>query len=274
MDSSRGSSQKFWVIAALALALSTAGLAALWPAALAAAHHQSFGLVADGRRASGGEAFTDYQLAVWLNPANQAAFAGLASAQISNGQPGLALDSLSHAGQSPDVARLKVRTLIELGRNTGAADTARNLTAPGASPNDLVLAALAYAQAGRSSDIAAILPRVGSPEALTRVQRAQAGKLTLAAELSAEGLLNSSRVLLSALSPSFQRNLMLARIDYTRHTDTSLAQAATLLHQAISIEPANPAGHRLLSDVYTEQGNTAAATDETTLLNRLQAGRP
>jgi hypothetical protein len=258
----------------MALTLGVAGLASLWPVSRAAALRQSDHLVADGRNASGGEALTDFQLATWLNPANQAAFVGLAAAQVSNGQPTLALASLARAGQGPAVERLRVRTLIELGRSSDAATAASHLAGQGAPSSDLVLAALAYAQAGRNPDIEALVPRVESPEAATRIQRAQAGKLPLAAELSATGLLNSSSALLNSLPPSFQRNLMLARILYTRHSDQDLAQAVSLLNQAMELDPANQAGRRLLSDVYTEQGNTAAATQQTMLINHLQAGHP
>jgi thioredoxin-like negative regulator of GroEL len=274
MDSSPGSSIKFWIIAVLALGLGTTALAALWPLSLASAHRQSAALVTAGRSANGGEALTDFQLASWLDPANQAAYAGLAASQIRNGQPAQALANLARAGRGAQVSRLQVRTLIELGRNADAAAAASKLTAAGADDSDLVLASLAFAQMGRTSDVSAILPRIGSPEALSRVKRAQSGKLTLAAELSSEGLLNSSSVILNSLPPTFERNLMLARIEYVRHTSADLTQAVSLLNQAISINPADRSSRRLLSDVYTEQGNFSAATHQTELTNQLQAGRP
>ena len=274
MDSAPGSSTKFWVTTVMALLLGTAGVAVLWRLPLSVARQQSANLTAAGDNETGAEALTNFQLAVWLNPSNKSAFAGLAAAQIQNGQPNQALESISHAGHGPAVTRLQVRTLMELGRGAQAANAATRLTSTNSDADDMVLASLALAQVGRTGDIAALMPRVTSPEALTHIKRMEQGKLPLAAELSAAGLLNSSAALLNSLPPSFERNLLLARIYYTRTNPTNLLQAVELLNQAIAMNPSDPNARRLLSDIYTEQGNTNAATTQTMLINKIQAGRP
>jgi cytochrome c-type biogenesis protein CcmH/NrfG len=106
------------------------------------------------------------------------------------------------------------------------------------------------------------------------VQRDLAGKLTLAAELSSSGLLNSSSALLQSLPSSYQRNLMLARIYYTHHTPSQLGQAAALLNQAVTADPAALPARRLLAAVYADQGNQAAAVAQNRLIAQLVSGRP
>ncbi len=193
MSNWQPSSIKFWSVTVLVLLAAAGSLAALWPLALTAARSESASLVGEGDHAAGTEATNDYLLATRLDATNHLAFARLAGAQIAAGQPDAALASLSHAGQGSAVEELKVRTLVELGRNTSAADEASQLTQSGRSDDDVVLAALAYAAAGRTADASALVHRVSSPEAAQRVGRAAASQLTLAAELYAAGLLRSQR---------------------------------------------------------------------------------
>jgi len=278
MRESKASTVKFWIVAMLALALGGLGLATLVPAAHNAARTQSASLTSAGQQASDGgavgEAEADFHLATLLNPSNTAAWIGLAQTQIAAGQPSLAVDTLKHAGQGSDVARLQVRTLIELNRPADAAAAAANLTGASATQADLTLAGLTYALAGRTPDAAALLPRLNSPQAATSVSRAQADKLPLAVELYATGLLNSSRAILATLPASFERNLLLARINYARHTAASLTQAASLLAAALAISPTNVEARQLLQSVYADQNNPTGASQQAGLISQLQAGRP
>jgi cytochrome c-type biogenesis protein CcmH/NrfG len=105
------------------------------------------------------------------------------------------------------------------------------------------------------------------------VKRAQSSKLTLAAELFASGLLNSSSTILQAEPGSYERNLLLARIHYARYTKTSLANAADLLKTAVSINPASIEARSLLAKVHRalEQENEAITQDAA--VAKLKAGR-
>lgn len=255
------------------LLASASGLAALWPVALQAAHNKSQELTAEAKQAKGGEIEVNYRLATWLDNQNQAAYAGLAQAQINLGQPDAALLSLEHAGQGSEAEQLKVRTLIELGRYNQAANESASLITPGRSTNDIVLAGFSLALAGRATDIEPLIALVGSPEAATRLRRAQSGNLPLASELHATGLLNSSSALLTKLPVSLQRNLLLAQIRFARHSSKDLGEARELLLIAVNIDPANTAARKLLAQVYLDLNQTAEAQAQTTIVNRIEAGQ-
>jgi Flp pilus assembly protein TadD len=266
--------RKFTLLATLTLLAAAAGLATLWPLALQAARAKATSLVGEAAKASGGEAEVDYRLATWLDPESHTAYVGLARSLITAGHPDEALAALGQAGEGSEVEQLKVRTLIELGRYNEAADVAGKLATPNRQDDDHVLAALAYALADRNSDIDALMPHVSSPEALQRIKRAQAGKLTLAAELYATGLLQSSSAFLMKLPASYERNLLLARIRYARHTPDDLARAAESLEVATSFNPSAPEARQLLAQTYRDQGKTTEAGLQDTLITKLQAGRP
>jgi Flp pilus assembly protein TadD len=249
-------------------------IAAAWPATLAAARRQSMELTAAGAQADGAEVEVDYRLATWLDSHNQTAYTGLAHSLVAAGRPEEALANLSGAGEGSEVEQLQIRTLIELGRYNQAATVATTLTAPGRPDGDLVLAALAYALAGRPTDATALIPRVASPEAAQGIARAGAGNVTLAAELYATGLLQSSSALLSKLPTSYERNLLLGRIRYTRHTETDLSQAVDFLTVATTLNPSGLEAHTLLAKVYRDQNKLPDATRQEALISQLQSGRP
>jgi hypothetical protein len=265
---------KFIIISSLVLVLGGVGLASLWPVALDAARAESGRLLIAGEHAHGPEAANDFLLATRLDSTNHRAYARLADTQIAAGHPDAALTSLSRAGQGSDVEQLKVRTLIELGRTNDAAGEAGTLTQVGRPDEDIVLAALALAANGRQADAAALATRVTAPEAAGRIARAGGSQFTLAAELYATGLLNSSSAMLGKLPVSYERNLLLARIRYARQTDADLAQAADLLTTATALNPAGLEAHSLLSKVYRQQNHEAAASTQDALFDKLTNGRP
>ena len=80
--------------------------------------------------------------------------------------------------------------------------------------------------------------------------------------------------MLQSLPASYERNLMLARIYYTHHTDSQLSQAVSLLNAALTANPSGLAARRLLASVYADQGNAAAAATQNALIAKLQSGRP
>ncbi|MDB5179182.1 MAG: hypothetical protein JWN01_1125 [Patescibacteria group bacterium] len=274
MSNSQPSNVKFWVITTLTL-LATAGSAGmLWPLAVQAAHSQAAKFAQEGSAAAGGEAEVDYRLATWLDPTNPTAWLGLARVQIINDQAPNALASLERAGEGSEAKQLQVRTLIELGRVQDAAGAAAALATPSATEPDLLLAATAYALAARPADITRLTARVTSPEGRQRLTRVQNGNITLASELYATGLLRSSSVILAGLPASFERDLLLARVYYARHTPGSLNQAAALLTSAVNLDPSDIEARGLLADTYRAQDNAVEAAKQQALITKLQAGRP
>jgi thioredoxin-like negative regulator of GroEL len=274
MSNSQPSSTKFWILAATILVASATSLAALWPVARTTARAESAKLVREGDQASGSEAATDYLLATKLDATNHRAYARLADSQIASGQPEDALASLKRAGEGSDVEQLQVRTLIELGRTTDAANEAAVLTDPDRTDSDLTLAALAFAAAGRNADATALIPRVKSPETGQHIKRSAGSSITLASELYAAGLLKSSSAILVKLPPSYERNFLLARIRYTQHSTSSLAEATDLLAEAVSTNPSSLEGRELLAKVLYEQNRPVEAAAQDTLAAKLRAGRP
>lgn len=273
MSKSTPSAVKFWVLAWLTLASAAFGLAALWPLVPAYAHTQSQAFARDAE-ANRGAAAADYQLAVWLNPANESAHLGLAQAQIAAGHPADALANLNRAGQGSEVMRLTVQACIETGRYQAAAVAASVLITDAPTDSDLVLAALADTLAGQTTAANALTDRLTSPEAAQAIQKATASKFPLAAELYATGLLNGSQHVLLTLPQSYERNLLLARIDYTFHSHDSLTEAAGLLQFAITTNPAGLEARELLGSIDRDLGDTDAAATQTALINKLKSGRP
>jgi cytochrome c-type biogenesis protein CcmH/NrfG len=259
--------------------LSAAGvLAATLPQAhasiQAAGRAQAAKLIGEAASASPPEAAVNYKIATWLDPSNQAGYLGLARIQIAAGNAETALKALERAGEGSEAASLRVRTLIELGRTTEAADRAATLAAAGRPDADIILAAITYALAGRTGDILALIPLVASPEAAGRINRIAAGEMPLAGELYANGLPESSRSLLAKLPMSFERNLLLARLHYDQHTPESLVTATDLLKLAVALNPGNAEAHKFLAAVYTERKLPAEAATQSELAQKLTGGRP
>jgi hypothetical protein len=231
--------------------------------------------VSDAGRAGAAEAETDFKLATLLDPSNRLAYIGLARVQIQAGSSEQALGSLARAGDNGESQRLKVQALLELSRYNEAADTAAILSTPAVVPSaDLSLSALAMILAGRTNyadSLIARLPAAGDQQTL---QRAQSSRLALAHELYERGLLSSADATLRPQVPSLERNLLLARVGYTRNTPGSLAEAATLLAQAVTFSPASLETRQLLESVYRAQNNFAAASAQTTQISHLKSGRP
>jgi hypothetical protein len=264
----------FWIMSVAAIAISVASIVVLWPTLLSSAHSESASLISEANKSRGGEAQSDYQLATWLNPDYNVAYADLASAELVDGQPGQALINLTKAGTSIKTTSTKVQALMEVGDNNDAAQAASALTFASATDQDLVLASLAYSSDDQESRVSTLLPRISSPEALHAAKRAQAGKLPLAAQLYAAGLLNSSKQLLINLPASYERNLTLSQIDYDNPTRSNLAKAEELLLNAIALNPASTQSRQLLVKIYRAENKTTLADMQIALINKLQSGRP
>lgn len=265
-------------LSCLIILASATALALAWPhartAALGAARDHAAQLIAEAAAARPPEAAVNYKLATWLDPSNEAGYLGIARAQIAAGRAEAALTALDRAGEGSEAAELRIRTLIELGRTNEAADRATTLATPGRSDNDVVLAALSYALAGRTQDIAPLKPLVSSPQAAERISRIAVGELPLAGELYFSGLPESSEKLLLKLPTSFARNVLLARIHHERHTAANLETATNYLTTAITLNPAEPEARQLLAAVYAERGLTAESEAQTTQAKKLRAGQP
>lgn len=265
----------YLTFALVLVALAAAGSVALWPNVVAAAHGQAGELVASARTATDPrEVRINYQLALALDPGNQAARLGLAQAQISTGQAEAALVTLEGAGGESAAARLRIRTLTELGRAGSATGAASDLAKATGAEADAVLAGLVYAAAGQPGDIAPLMPLVASPEAVQSLARAEAGNLALATELYAHGLPNSAQRIALKQPVSFERNMLLARLAYDRHTAADLDAAAGYLKVAVIINPADAAAHQFLATIYTEQNLPIESQKQTDLATKILSGRP
>jgi thioredoxin-like negative regulator of GroEL len=268
----------FFLFCCVVLSGSSAVLANQWPSVhrllVSTAHIEAAKLVSQAALASPPEASVDYRLATWLDSSNPAGYLGLAQCEITAGQPDAALSILKNAGQGSDATRLGIRTLIELGRTNEAADKASVLSAPGNTDPDLILAGLAYALAQRPQEIPALIASVSSPQAATRLERTQIGNIALADELYLSGLPESSKRLLIKLPTSFERNLLLARINYTQHSSTELSSAADYLVSAIAINPQSADAHLLLADVYADTGHAQESSVQKVLAQDITDGKP
>jgi len=274
MNQPKAASAAHLTLTAIIIIASASASAAAWPIAVRAAHAQATSLIGEAGNANLATAAADYRLATWLDPSNPAGYVGLAHTQILAGRAEAALTTLDRAGEGSEAAGLRLRTLIELGRTNEAADLAASFAAPGRSDADIVLASLAYALAGRATDLPAMIPLVSTPEAAQRISRAASGELPLATELYASGLPESSRTLLMKQPTSFERNFLLAQIFYSRHTEGDLASATDYLQTAVALNPGDIPAHQLLANLYSDRKLTAESAAQTALAARLQSGRP
>ncbi len=220
------------------------------------------------------EANVDYQLATRLDPSNQIAFLGLARGQIAAGNARAALATLAQAGEGSEVVRLRTRTLLELGRANEAVTQIQPLIAPHASDSDILLAACTYALSAQSDHITPLIPLVSSPEAARQLALIQTDETSLAIELYASGLPESSRRLLTSLPTSFTRNLLLGRLYYNRHTPSDLASATDFLTTAVALNPANLEAHQLLAAVYADRDLPVDSATQTALAQKLSDKKP
>lgn len=273
MDDSTQRRLGFAILAGITLALAAAFMVVAWPGLTSAASTQSRELARRGDEASGNQAITYYHLATWLDTENAEAHLKLARALLLAHQPEAALKHLEQAGDSLEGLELAVRTQLELGRPIAAAADATKLMSTSSQPAQQTLACLAYLQNNQSADCDALKARMTDPEALGRIGRAQTGKLPLAAELAATGLVNSSYAILQGLEPSLVRNLLMARIDYSRATTSSLASAESLLAEAAKLDPSSIEVRQLLIATYKAQNNEPAAAAQQQLVNKLISGR-
>ena len=244
MSHPRASAFAFLSLTGLLVIVSASALAASWPVAQAAARTQAEKLVGESASAEAAEALVNYRLALLLDPSSDKARLGLAAAQIRLGKPQDALTTLERAGQGSEADELRLRTNIELGRTDPAAGLGQ------------------------------LIGSEASPEAAQRLARVQAGKLPLAAELYAEGLLESSSAILVQLPESFERNFLLGRINYDRHTAASLIKSDMYLKTAIELKPNDLSARRLYAAVLADRGQTAANAQQAELIRRLENQRP
>lgn len=271
MSRSPHSNVKFWTIAAVVIAASAATVAGSLPKVQAFANWESTQLVKEADNASASEAETDYQLAVWLNPDNQQAYANLGAAQFAANNSSAALPNLNRAGEGIAVTELRVKSLLELNRPTAARLSVQELARPGEPEDAIVLAALADCVDNHAQDVTQLTPLVTSPGAVRRIQLAQAGGISLAEVLYTTGLLNSSSAILSGLGPSFSRDLLLGQVDYQQGKWT---QAEELAQAATQNDPASVQAHQLLADVYTKERQPSLAAQQQVLLAQISSGKP
>ena len=274
MNAYSNSNIKYLPITTATILASAAVLAMAWPHVVAAAHAEAARLIEQAPQTGAAEATSFYQLASTLDPGNRESYLGLAKVQIATGQSEAALISLKHMGEGTEALRLRLKTLIELGNFSGASRLADTLAQPGASDADIILSGLAYALAERNNDIDALITRVTSPEAAQHLERAKAGNVTLATELYASGLPNSSRTFANKLPVSFERSLLLGRIYYAQNTRESLVAATNYFSSASTINPGDLSTHELLADVFAVRGMVAESSMQTVLAQKIRSGRP
>ncbi len=244
MQESKAKTAAFLSLTTLVVLASGAALAFAWPYVLGAARAQSSVLVGEAASAPQAEALTNYQLAVWLDPASTQAKLGLAGAQIKAGQAAAAMKTLETAGQGSEAADLRLRADIELGRTDAAAGLAQ------------------------------LMARQSSPEAAQALRRAEADSLPLATELYAAGLPESSSAILRSLPVSFERNLLLGRINYDRHTTASLESAIGYLEVAVNINPSHLEARKLYAAALADTGHTDDSAKQQDLIKKLELGQP
>lgn len=302
MSKSQPSTPKFVLAASLVIVLA-AGLANLaQPQAASWRHHQTQNLVNQSVNQPGLAAESDLQLAKMLSPHDNTLLVKLAQAQIADGHLNAAIKTLapdtSQAGES-----LLAQTQMSLQHYPEA--TASYLTLVQDHPSDLARIGLAkawmergnYGQAltalyavGQNNDLAYELRSfslelqgvtsaedclctypVGSPQAVQAVMRAESSQLTLAQELYALGLPDSSqRVLIKLTGQTNLEWLLRAKIALGRPTP-DLRTASSALRRGLAIDPSNAEMHQLLLKVLEQQGDANGAKVQRLLLQQLSS---
>jgi hypothetical protein len=262
----------FWIAASLLMVLSAWLAASAWPAIRQSAHAQSDRLVQASRGASGSESRLDLKLAHILNPSSQPAALELAKQQLAAGQSTAALQTLKGAGEGSEATRLRLGVQLEQDQLADATGSAAQLAKASNRPQDLLLASLAYALAGKRELIDALTIRMTDSEALQRIQRAKANDLLLGTELYATGLPDSAQRILVKQPGSYERDYLLAQIAYARHTHDSLINTEAYLTSAIGYNASSIPARQLLVQVLRNQDKADEAGRQQDLLDRLHRG--
>lgn len=215
------------------------------------------------------------RFATWFDHDNPEAHLSIAQASLKLHDPVTGLNQLKFLPANPTTVTLKAQLLLEDNQPSAAVETITPITIdPLASEPTIVTACLAQAVMGQAPACGPLAGRVSSPEAITSILRAQGDAITLASALYANGLHLSAQRILSNEPVSPTRNLLLARIHYDLHTQTSLQSARDLLIMTTNLNPAGLEARQLLRMVYQDLDDLNGAATQSELIDRLTSGRP
>ncbi len=254
-------------------------------------------------------AIIDYEVASRLSPSNHQILHQLAELYIKDDRPdeaiailkrlpvgesGLQIVTLQRQTGRLDAALKTVNDLIddkatsallterfkiqlEQGRGDDAISSAEQALDYGlGNPAAQLQLGLCYAVGERNDKLATLMVSVSSPETLQALKQAQTGKIPLAYQLYAQGLLRSPKtILIKAPDLNAIDLTLLGRIELTlgRNDSSQVADAKQTLQKAIHIDPANLQAHQLLQEAYLKQGDTEEAKNEADLIGQLQSGK-
>ncbi|HSH31730.1 MAG TPA: tetratricopeptide repeat protein [Candidatus Saccharimonadales bacterium] len=303
---------KFKLILVSSLALAATTLAAGLPAAHAHIGQRADDLVrqADAVATSDPKmAAVNYRMASLLQPTNPEIITKLADAYLSLNRPDEAvktlrrlpkgegsakiadiqfrsgqfeaavatLDQLLKDKQLPATLTAKSRALLELDRADQAIEAAKQAVSYGLGDDQAALQlGLSYAASGKSQELAALISSLRPLAARQTLETAQAGQVTAAKILYAQGLLRSSqRILAKTPVLNSEGYLLLAKIELAQRepNQSELTAAKDHLVKGLAIDPGNLELHRTLKDVYRQLGDQAGFERESDLVNQLETGK-
>ena len=271
------SNASFWIWSTITIFLAGGLIASGWPAAHWYADNTATRLVGEAATTSADQAGLDYHIANLLDSANATAAWHIAASELADGHAQQAADTLqrSSGGLDANFLTTLVRTKLETGdipaavKNTNTLATIKNLN-----DDQVVTIAMAYSLAGEGISVAALEPRVSSPQALERIRQAEAGNVSLADALGASGLLNSSSAILMKLPSSAPRDLRLAKLDAASSTKSDWSAAGKLYQSYLAAMPTDINARLAYAIVLDRLKQPDDANHQRNLVASLQAGRP
>ena len=244
-------------------------------------HHE--GLVALQRgedQTDRGRSLVWYQVADLLAPHDQAVLSKLAGAEIRSQDDAAALAAANRAikhGAGSTGYVLKSQALLELNRNSEATTAAEAAArSAGADQAAQLQLGLCYAVSSDEAKLSQTIALLSASEAARTLESVEHNHFALAQELYLSGLLNSSgRILDKYQVESSDYYLLKARIGLQLGQDDkqSLGAARDWLARAIAISPERVDLRQLLQSIDNKLGDNAAAAEQGSKIQALQAGK-
>lgn len=198
----------------------------------------------------------------------------IAQIQFDSGQYAAAVKTLNRFGNDKptDAYVLQSKAELELGQNDAAIADAKAAGEHGAGPRRL---GLAFATAGKKTELAVLIQSVTDPTDLAWLNRIASNDTSLGQELYSEDMLKSAERILSSHPTNSEdfRLLTLIKLASAQPTHKDLQATQDYLNRGLAADPGNVALRRMLRDTDNQLGDKAAAAAQSKLIDQLETGR-
>lgn len=212
------------------------------------------------------------QTALKLNPDNQDAKIALAKTKLEQGKTDEALKLLASVN-NVETARLRLTYYAEKGSLAEAKMAADYLATKATDSVDQLIAGLVLCETKDAAAASQLIARMSDSKAAQRLKSAGASTLSLALEMRAIGLENSSNRVISAVPRNVTRDLAWADALSGGNKTADLTAARDLYAGIVAGNPADIDTRDKLARILARLGDTEAANAQLKLVDKLRSGK-